>query len=157
MRLLGLAEVIELHRRIVEESGGIQGIRDFGALESVLAQPRMSFGGQDLYPTVVEKAAALGSSIVQNHPFLDGNKRVGHASMEVMLVLNGFELSAPIEEQEAIVLSLAAGEVAQKATKLLLDLQGAPKVAKDLNGFAGLLLTTADNMYGIRLSPSSLI
>lgn len=68
MRLLGLAEIVELHRLVVDASGGSHGIRDLGTLESAVAQPRMSFGGQDLYPTIVAKAAALGASLVQNHP-----------------------------------------------------------------------------------------
>lgn len=82
MRFLHLAEVIELHRLVIEETGGSPGIRDLGALESAMAQPRMSFGGEDLYPGLPEKVAALGFSLIRNHPFVDGNKRVGHAAME---------------------------------------------------------------------------
>jgi death-on-curing protein len=111
MRYLGLAEVTELHRLVIEAFGGSHGIRDLGALESALAQPRMSFGGEDLYPTVVEKAVALGFMLVRNHPFLDGNKRVGHAAMETFLVLNGFEIEAETDEQEHLMLALAAGDV----------------------------------------------
>ena len=111
MRHLSLAEVAELHRLVLEAAGGIHGIRDLGALESAIAQPRMSFGGEDLYPTLLEKAAALCFSLVLNHPFLDGNKRVGHAAMETLLVLNGIEIQAPVGEQERLMLSLAAGEV----------------------------------------------
>lgn len=111
MRYLSLAEVTELHRLVIEAFGGAHGIRDLGALESALAQPRMSFGGEDLYPTLVEKAAALGFSLVRNHPFLDGNKRVGHAAMETFLVLNGFEVAADAVEQEHLMLALAAGEL----------------------------------------------
>lgn len=110
MRELSLSEVIELHRRIIETSGGSHGLRDLGALQSALAQPRMTFGGQDLYPTIIEKAAALGFSLICNHPFLDGNKRAGHAAMETFLVLNGLEIAAPVDEQEHEVLALAAGE-----------------------------------------------
>ena len=77
MRYLALAEVVELHRRLLEATGGV---RDLGALESAIAQPKATFGGVDLYPTLVEKAAALGLSLVQGHPFVDGNKRVGHAA-----------------------------------------------------------------------------
>ena len=90
------------------------GVRDLGALESALAQPRATFGGQDLYPDVVSKAAALCFSLVLNHPFLDGNKRVGHASMETFLLLNGHELSADILEQEQIILDLAAGKLSRE-------------------------------------------
>lgn len=75
IRYLGLVEVLSLHRQIIEQSGGALGVRDLGALQSALAQPRMTFGGEDLYPTLVDKAAAVGFSIVMNHPFVDGNKR----------------------------------------------------------------------------------
>ena len=71
----------------------------------------MTFAGQDLYPTLGEKAAALGFSLVCNHPFVDGNKRVGHAAMETFLVLNGWELSAGVDEQEQVILELAAGRL----------------------------------------------
>ena len=76
-----------------------------------MAQPRMTFGGKDLYPSVVEKAVALCFSLVSNHPFVDGNKRVGHAAMETFLVLNGIEIEASTDEQERILLSLAAGQL----------------------------------------------
>lgn len=111
MEYLTLEQVLELHRRIIEQSGGASDIRDFGALESALAQPQMSFGSEELYPTVVEKASALGFSLVMNHPFVDGNKRIGHAAMEVFLILNGYEIKADIDEQEQIILKLAAGEL----------------------------------------------
>jgi death-on-curing protein len=109
MRYLALAEVVDLHRRLLEATGGAPGIRDLGALESAIAQPRMTFGGVDLYPTLVEKAAALCFSLVENHPFRDGNKRVGHAAMETFLVLNGAELDAQLGDQERVMLELAAG------------------------------------------------
>jgi death-on-curing protein len=110
MRYLTLGEVLELYHRIIRQSGGSQGIRDLGALESALARPRMTFGNQELYPTVVEKASALGFSLIKNHPFVDGNKRTGHAAMETFLVLNGFELDASVDEQEQIILQVASGE-----------------------------------------------
>jgi death-on-curing protein len=108
-RYLTLEEILELHRLVLEQSGGLDGVRDLGGLESALAQPQMAFGGQDLYPSLAEKAAALGFSLVCNHPFMDGNKRVGHAAMETFLVLNGWELVASVDEQEQVILSLAAG------------------------------------------------
>ena len=88
MRALSLSEVIKLHEYVLEQSGGITGIRDLGALESAVAQPYMTFRGVDLYQTIQEKAATLCFSLVTNHPFVDGNKRVGHAAMETFLVLN---------------------------------------------------------------------
>ena len=111
MRHLTLNEVLELHRRIIEQSGGSLGVRDLGALESALAQPRITFAGEELYHTLMDKASALGYSIIQNHPFVDGNKRTGHAAMEVFLLLNGFEIEASVDEQEEVVLQVAAGEL----------------------------------------------
>ncbi|MDQ3753577.1 MAG: type II toxin-antitoxin system death-on-curing family toxin [Acidobacteriota bacterium] len=111
MRYLTLSEVLELHRRIIERSGGAAGLRDAGMLESALAQPRMTFGGEDLYPGLIEQAAALGFSLIKNHPFVDGNKRISHAAMEVFLMLNGCEINAPVDEQESIILRLSSGEM----------------------------------------------
>lgn len=115
MRYLTLIEVLELHRRIIKESGGISGIRDLGLLESAIAQSRMTFDKEDLYPTLLEKAAVLGFSIIMNHPFVDGNKRTGHATMETFLVLNGVEINADIDEQECIVLDLASNKLNRDA------------------------------------------
>ncbi len=111
MRHLTTNEALELHRLVVDQSGGGSGVRDPGALDSAVAQPRMTFGGDDLYPTIVEKAAALGFSLVMNHPFVDGNKRIGHAAMETFLVLHGYEIVASVDEQERVVLELAAGHL----------------------------------------------
>jgi death on curing protein len=75
----------------------------------------MTFGGKDLYPSIVEKAAALGYSLIQNHPFLDGNKRTGHAAMEVFLFLNDFDIQSSVDEQETIILQVASGEMDREA------------------------------------------
>ena len=111
MRYLSFGEVVELHQRLLDLTGGASGIRDLGLLESALAQPRASFGGVDLHPTLVDKAAALGFSLIANHPFVDGNKRVGHAAMEVFLTLNDLEIDASTDEQERLILDVAAGIV----------------------------------------------
>jgi death on curing protein len=110
IRYLTLIEVLDLHRRILEQSGGALGIQDMGLLESAVAQLRMTFGGEDLYPSLFDKAAALGFSIIMNHPFVDGNKRTGHAATETFLVLNGLEINASVDEQERVVLAIASGK-----------------------------------------------
>jgi death-on-curing protein len=114
MRYLSLGEIVALHQAVLNQTGGATGIRDLGALESALAQPRATFGGEDLHTDLIQKAAALGFSLTLNHPFNDGNKRVAHAAMEVYLVLNGFELTAPIDEQERLMLDLADGKVTRE-------------------------------------------
>ena len=115
MRHLSLGEVLELHRRVVEAAGGAGAVRDLGLLESAVVQPRMTFGGQDLYPELADKAAALGYSLIQNHPFIDGNKRVGHAAMEALLMLNGAELEAGVDEAERVILDAAAGRITKES------------------------------------------
>jgi death on curing protein len=115
IRYLTLIEVLELHRKILEQSGGALGIRDMGLLESAIAQPRMTFSGENLYPSLLDKAAALGFSIIMNHPFVDGNKRTGHAATETFLVLNGLEINASVDGQEHMVLVIASGELGREA------------------------------------------
>ena len=113
MRFLSLDEVLTLHEKVLERSGGSSGVRDQNALESAVAQPQMSFGGKDLYPTLADKASAMSFSLINNHPFVDGNKRIGHAAAEVFLLLNGYEIDADVDEQERVVLAVAAGEMAR--------------------------------------------
>ncbi len=111
MEFIDVPIVLDLHQGIIEQSGGLQGVRDWNGLESAIAQPNMTFGDMDLYPTLVDKACALGYFLVANHPFLDGNKRIGHAAMMILLRGNGFNISASIDEQEQIILDVAAGQM----------------------------------------------
>lgn len=121
MRYLTLGEVVALHRALLESSGGATGIRDLGSLESALAQPRATFGGVDLHASLAAKVAALGFSLTLNHPFVDGNKRVAHAAMEVFLILNGHEIVATVEDQEQLMLALAAGHITRDALTTWLE------------------------------------
>ena len=113
MRFLSLAEVLRLHRAIIDASGGARGLSDLGQLESAIAQPHATFDGDDLYPDLVAKAAALGFSLIQGHPFVDGNKRIGHAAMEVFLLLNGSEINASVDEQERTIFAVASGTLSR--------------------------------------------
>jgi death on curing protein len=114
MRHLTLAEALYLHAQLIASSGGAAGLRDLGRLQSALAQPMATFDGVELYPGVIEKAGALGFSLIQGHAFVDGNKRVGHAAMEVFLVLNGFEIAASVDDQETVMLSVASGSLSRE-------------------------------------------
>jgi death-on-curing protein len=114
MRYLSLGEIVDLHQALLEQSGGATGIRDLGGLESALAQPRATFGSVDLHPTLAEKAAALGFSLTLNHPFVDGNKPVAHAAMEVFVLLNGQELIGSVDAQERLMLDLADGRITRE-------------------------------------------
>ena len=111
MRYLTLAEVLDLHRRVMEQAGGSPTVRDLGGLISAVAQPRVTFEGHDLHPTAADKAAALCVSIIVNHPFVDGNKRAGHAAMETFLVMNGHEVVASVDESEQVMLDVASGRI----------------------------------------------
>jgi death-on-curing protein len=113
MRYLSISEVLEIHDLIISSTGGSRGIRDLSALESAVNQPRQTFDQKDLYPDIVAKAAALCFSLVMNHPFVDGNKRVGHAAMETFLILNCYEIISNVDEQERVMLELAAGKMSR--------------------------------------------
>jgi len=111
MEYLRLVDVLYLHHELIAQSGGSAGLRDRAYLESALAQPTSSFGGVELYPELPEKAAALCFSLVLNHPFVDGNKRVGYAAMRLMFDLNGWTFEADVDDAEQVILRLAAGEL----------------------------------------------
>lgn len=112
---LSLAQVVELQQAVLAAFGGLAGIRDRGSLEASIARPAMTFGGEDLYPDLPSKAAALLHSLVLNHPFVDGNKRAGAAAAELMLEINGVELQASDEEFEGVALATARGEMSAEA------------------------------------------
>ena len=128
MRYLSLGEIVDLHRALLEQTGGAAGIRDLRMLESALAQPRATFDGTDLHVTLVQKAAALGFSLALNHPFVDGNKRVAHAAMEVFLLLNGMALNAAVDDQERLMLDLADGRVTRDELISWLESHAEPAV-----------------------------
>jgi death-on-curing protein len=108
---LSLEQVETLHVIQIERYGGSSGLHDRGALESAVARPAMTFGGEDLYPDGAAKAAALMHSLVMNHPYLDGNKRVGaHAAM-LFLALNSCRTDITPKELEEMTLSVARGEM----------------------------------------------
>lgn len=100
MNYLTVEQVLFLHSRLIEETGGSHGVRDLGLLQSALARPLASFGGKDLYADLFTKAAALMDSLVRNHPFVDGNKRTGIVAAGLFLLRNGYRLSASNAELE---------------------------------------------------------
>lgn len=110
MKRLSKRQVLLLHGRLLSQSGGLQGIRDEGLLESALEAPFQSFGDTDAYPSLQQKAVRLGYGLIKNHPFADGNKRTGTHVMLVFLALNGIELSYTQKELSDIILAVAAGE-----------------------------------------------
>ena len=105
------AQILLLHNQLTAETGGISGLRDEGLLESAIITPFQTFDGMDMYPTLQQKAARLCFGLVKNHPFIDGNKRIGTHAMLVFLALNGIELRYTQKELSDIIISLAAGEM----------------------------------------------
>jgi len=112
---LSIAQVLHLHVLQTARFGGSRRLRDRGALEAAVARPQATFGGEDLYEDVAAKAAALAHSVIQNHPFLDGNKRVGAMALEVFLLVNGHALRASDEDLEDVVLAVARDGLAAEA------------------------------------------
>ena len=111
MKTLSKNQVTALHSALIREFGGIDGIRDEGLLESALAAPFQTFGGEPVYPSLQAKAAQLGFGLIRNHPFVDGNKRIGAHTMLVFLAVNGIELRYEQQELIDIVLSVAACQI----------------------------------------------
>jgi len=112
---LSVEQLLALHLELVREFGGSTGLRHRGALESAAARPTMTFGGEDLYGDLAAKAAALMHSLVLNHPFIDGNKRIGVAAAECCLEYNSQMIHATDDELEAITMSVAEGTFAVEA------------------------------------------
>ena len=102
-------QILMLHSQLIEETGGINGLRDEGLLESALETPFQYFGETALYPSIMEKAARLGYGLIKNHPMFDGNKRIGTHAMLVFLALNGYEVEYSQQELYTIILDIAAG------------------------------------------------
>jgi death-on-curing protein len=108
---LTLEDVLEVHRQVIAETGGSAGIRDVRLLDSAVHRSQASFAGFDLYPSLVEKAAALMHSLIMNHPFVDGNKRAAFTAADVFLRLNGWELAAKEDELFEFVMAVADGRM----------------------------------------------
>jgi death-on-curing protein len=109
MNYLTPEQVLFIHSRLVAETGGSHGVRELGLLESAVARPRANFDGKELYPNLFTKAAALMDSLINNHPFMDGNKRTGFTAAGLFLRINGWKLSASLEDLEACTLRVARG------------------------------------------------
>lgn len=110
MKKLTKEQIIMLHNSLIEETGGSGGLRDEGLLESALNAPFQGFGETDSFPSIQQKAARLGYGLIQNHAFVDGNKRIGTHVMLVFLAMNGIELDYTQEELSEMILSVAASK-----------------------------------------------
>ena len=107
-------QVLMLHERLIQTTGGSLGMRDEGMLDSALSNPFQTFGGEELYPSIQAKAAQLCYGLVKNHSMIDGNKRLGTHVMLVFLALNGYELSYSQDELSTTILALASGGLGEE-------------------------------------------
>ena len=110
MRYLSPEQVLFIPARLIAETGGEHGIRDLGLLQSAVSRPQAVFEGNELYPDIHQKAAALLESLINNHPFVDGNKRTGITAAAMFLKINNYSITALNQEVETFVLSIASGE-----------------------------------------------
>ncbi len=113
-RNLTLSQVLAMQRMIVNATGGQHGFKDFGGVDSAVAQPQMTFDGDDLYPSLTDKAAALGFSLIKNHGFTDGNKRIGYLAMRMFLRQNGFDRTGSADEWYEAIVALAGSEIGRE-------------------------------------------
>ena len=111
MKKLSKEQVIKIHSMVIEQTGGSDGIRDKGLLDSALNAPFQTFDGEYIYRTIKAKAAKLGYFLVKNHPFIDGNKRIGILVMITFLEINGVEVTCTDEELITLGLDLADGTI----------------------------------------------
>lgn len=111
MKVLSKRQILMLHSMLVAQSGGMDGLRDEGLLESAVNTPLQTFDGQELYPTVLGKAARLGYGLIHNHPFIDGNKRIGTHAMLVFLDINNITLSYEDDDLISAILRAASGDM----------------------------------------------
>lgn len=115
---LEIEDVLNIHQVLVEQFGGIFGVRDEGLLESALSQPKATFFVELLHPTIHEQAAAYLYHITKNHPFLDGNKRTAFGAMEAFLRLNGYNLDLSDDEAYNMVMRVTQGEISKEEVSI---------------------------------------
>ena len=108
--MITLSQVEQIHTILIDQFGGRHGVRDYGTLSSALSRPYSTFDGKELYPAVIQKAAALIESILVNHPFVDGNKRAGYVLMRLLLIEYGFDITATQDEKYQFVIRIASGK-----------------------------------------------
>ena len=115
MKTLNKSQILMLHSALIAQTGGMDGLRDEGLLDSAIHAPLQTYAGQELYPTILEKAARLGYGLIHNHPFIDGNKRIGTHAMLVFLDINNISLSYDDDELITLILRVASGDLDDKA------------------------------------------
>ncbi len=116
--MISIDEVINIHNLLIESFGGSRGIRDKNALQAAISRPYQTFQDKELYPKPEDKASAILESIISNHPFVDGNKRIGYVLMRLILIENGMDITTSKEEKFEFILDVAKGKLKFEQIKL---------------------------------------
>jgi death-on-curing protein len=124
--MITIDEVLILHEKSIQVFGGSHGIRDMGMLESAVERPNATFGGEELYPTIFTKAAAILESIVKNHPFVDGNKRTGWLACFAIMELQGYHFTLTQDEAYDFVIRVASSHLELEDIALFIKLHSVP-------------------------------
>ena len=119
---MDIDQVLTIHKKLIQEFGGIQGLRDKEMLESALSRPFQTFDGRELYPSIEEKAAAILESLLLNHPFIDGNKRIGYTLFRLLILSENKDIISSMDERYELVVSIASGKI--KFDKILEWIKG---------------------------------
>jgi death on curing protein len=109
--MIAIEDVIRIHRVLVDQFGGTHGLRDKSALESAISRPFATFDQQEMYPSPLDKAAAILESLVTNHPFIDGNKRIGYVLARLLILKSGLDIHATQQDKYDLVLGVSKGEL----------------------------------------------
>ncbi|MEH2417880.1 type II toxin-antitoxin system death-on-curing family toxin [Nostoc sp.] len=121
-RFISISQVVDIHQDEINSFGGTSGVRDEGLLDSALAQPQATFGGELLHPTIHEQAAAYLYHLAMNHPFIDGNKRTAFAVMDTFITLNGYSLNLSQEQAYNLVIRVVEKEIPKEELSAFLEL-----------------------------------
>ena len=109
--MISIKEIVAIHEILIDHFGGLQGIRDKDSLEAALNRPLQTFDNKELYPSILEKVAALLESLIKNHPFHDGNKRIGYTVSRLILLNNGMDIKASEIEKYDFIISIAENKL----------------------------------------------
>ena len=120
-KFLTISQTLDIHQRQIQRFGGTNGVRDEGLLDSALAQPQATFGGELLHPTIGEQATAYLYHLAMNHPFIDGNKRTAFAVMLTFITLNGYSLNLSAEEAYNLVIRVVQRQISKEELSAFLE------------------------------------
>jgi len=109
--MISIQTILDIHKTLIDQFGGVHGIRDYDSLESALSRPFQVFENEELYPGIIHKAASLIESLIANHPFIDGNKRTGYVVMRLFLINHYIDIVAPENDKYDFVISIASGNM----------------------------------------------